>query len=99
MELESIKTQLLPLMQIDNIPFISLGDKLYAVRRSKQTKPPLNEELIVTALKIHARACNLELCPSFYEKFFAVITACQQKMSVSKEVLEFCETVPVQSLY
>lgn len=98
-ELEQLKVQLLSAMQSKDISFIPIGDKLFAVRKVKINRPQITSELITVALRIHARNHSQQLTEEFIQSFWNTVVECQQKMCLGKEVVEFQETVPVQSLY
>jgi hypothetical protein len=98
-ELDELKARLLTAMQAQDLAFLPLGDKLFAVRKVKTNRPQINAELVTVALRIHARNNSVQLTDAVVEGFWALVTECQQKMGVGQEVLEFQETLPVQSLY
>ena len=98
-ELDQLKGQLLSAMQSQDASFIPIGDKLFAVRKVKTNRPPVTVELVTVALRIHSRNHSLHLADECIQSFWNTVVECQQKMCIGKEVVEFQETVPVQSLY
>lgn len=98
-QLEHCKSQMMSLMQRDNIPFVPLGPQLYAIRKKKTTKPPLSSDMLSVALRLHARSHSVAATEEFFSTFCQCIEDCQRKMSTTQEVLELSKSIPVQSLY
>lgn len=98
-QLEHYKSQMMSLMQRDNLPFVPLGPQLYAVRKTKTTKPALSNDMLEVALRIHAKEYNITANAEFFNLFCRCVEECQKKMSTTQEVLELSKSIPIQSLY
>jgi hypothetical protein len=98
-QLEELKSKLLVEMQQQNLRFLPFGDNLFAVVKKKTTKPTLNIDLIKIVLDRYMASGNIQCPPDFVSGFEFMLSDCITKMSATKDVLEFTEGLPVESLY
>lgn len=98
-QFDSAKQAVMDEMEMKNIPFQAIGNNEFVVLKTKAHKPPLNDDILSCAYKLHCRN-NLAKEANDVEcsVFLGVVKSVQDRLSEVKKELVFQRSQPVQSL-